>query len=79
MDPEDIDGLFEAFEQASEGLSREYEGTGLGLSIVRRLVDLMNATIDVESREGEGSRFLVRWPPAEVSIGERPPETQSER
>jgi signal transduction histidine kinase len=37
-------------------------GTGLGLSIVRRLVMDLDGTINVESVEGEGSRFLVDLP-----------------
>jgi signal transduction histidine kinase len=37
-------------------------GTGVGLSLVRMIVDLHKGTIAVESREGEGSRFTIRFP-----------------
>ncbi|MGO9424896.1 MAG: ATP-binding protein [Steroidobacteraceae bacterium] len=37
-------------------------GTGVGLSLVRMIVDLHKGTVSVESREGEGSRFTIRFP-----------------
>ena len=52
--------LFEAFRQESSGKTRTYDGTGLGLTIVKRLVDQMSGTIQVDSVLGEGSTFTVR-------------------
>jgi PAS domain S-box-containing protein len=59
---EDMGKLFIPFSQVETGLSRQYEGTGLGLSICKRLVDLMEGTISVESEPGKGSTFIVTLP-----------------
>jgi len=52
--------LFQRFEQA-EGPHRR-AGSGLGLAICRELVDMMNGSIELESRLGHGSTFRVRLP-----------------
>ncbi|MDP2301663.1 MAG: PAS domain S-box protein [Ignavibacteria bacterium] len=60
--PEDkIDLIWEEFRQVSEGISRSFEGTGLGLTISKRIVELMNGVITVESKVGEGSVFTVKF------------------
>jgi len=54
--------IFEEFSQENSGARTQYKGTGLGMPIVKRYLELMNGTIDVESRKGEGSTFYVTIP-----------------
>jgi signal transduction histidine kinase/DNA-binding response OmpR family regulator/PAS domain-containing protein len=49
--------IFQSFEQAESGTSRQYGGTGLGLVISKRIVELMEGNIWLESEPGKGSKF----------------------
>lgn len=53
--------IFESFTQQSGQDTRKYGGTGLGLSITKRLVELMNGIIALDSKENEGSLFSLTF------------------
>jgi signal transduction histidine kinase/CheY-like chemotaxis protein len=57
---EDLDRLFSDYDQLDTKSNREIEGTGLGLSITKKMVEMMDGSITVESKYGKGSVFTVR-------------------
>ncbi len=59
---EDMDVIFNPFQQIDSGITRQYEGTGLGLSICKRLVELLGGKIWAESEWGKGSAFVFTLP-----------------
>ena len=54
--------LFSAFSQADSSTTRRFGGTGLGLSIVKGILDDHRATLELESKPGEGTTFLITFP-----------------
>lgn len=54
--------IFEEFRQVSEGVSRSFEGNGLGLTITKRMINLLNGDITLQSTFGAGSTFTVKLP-----------------
>ncbi|MBO8436377.1 MAG: histidine kinase [Spirochaetes bacterium] len=61
---EDKDRVFERFYRVDKSRSRASGGTGLGLSIVRHSVITLNGTIALQSKLGEGTEIIVRFPAA---------------
>jgi PAS domain S-box-containing protein len=62
MSPEQMQHLFEEFQQGDVSVSRKYGGTGLGLALSRRLCQIMGGDISVTSQAGHGSIFVARLP-----------------
>ena len=59
---DDLERIFDSFEQVESGTTRRYYGIGLGLSIANRIVRLLGGTIAVESTPGTGATFSVTLP-----------------
>jgi len=72
ISPAQQERLFQEFSQADSGTSRKFGGTGLGLAISKRIVELMDGRIWIESELGEGARFIFT---IKVQKGEESGET----
>jgi CheY-like chemotaxis protein/anti-sigma regulatory factor (Ser/Thr protein kinase) len=70
--PERLERIFERFEQVDSSDSRSVGGSGLGLTLARGIVRTHGGTISVESRVGEGSRFIFTLPRPPRAAATRP-------
>ena len=70
MTKEQLDKVFDLFSQADNSTTRRFGGTGLGTCISKRLIELMNGKIWVESKINEGTRFhfLLHLPESKSEI-----------
>ncbi|MBP5702773.1 MAG: ATP-binding protein, partial [Lachnospiraceae bacterium] len=59
---ESLAHIYERFYRVDKSHSREIGGTGLGLAICRKVVLMHHGTIDLTSKEGEGTKFVVTIP-----------------
>ena len=62
MSKEDIDKAFQSFGQVDSGLNRKYEGTGLGLPLTKKLMEIHQGTITIESALGKGTLVTLSFP-----------------
>ena len=69
IQPERLDRIFDAFQQADEFTRREFGGTGLGLSITHELALLLGGEVTVQSSPGHGSVFTLYLPLVRVASG----------
>jgi CheY-like chemotaxis protein/two-component sensor histidine kinase len=58
ISPEQQKKLFTSFNQADSSITKKFGGTGLGLAISKRIVELMQGTIWIESELGQGAKFI---------------------
>lgn len=58
--------IFELFGQTNNSLTRENEGTGIGLYLVKQLIDALDAQIEVISKVGKGSSFIILLPNSKI-------------
>ncbi len=70
--PEDRERIFESFQQGGRGVARE-EGTGLGLTLSRRIVELFDGRLWLESEVGVGSTFGFAMPARPRAVADRHP------
>jgi CheY-like chemotaxis protein len=59
MTEEFMERMFQPFSRQTDSRVNSIQGTGLGLAITRKMVDLMNGTIDCKSEDGKGTTFTV--------------------
>jgi signal transduction histidine kinase/CheY-like chemotaxis protein len=74
------ENLFQSFQQVDSSISRKFGGAGLGLAIAKKIVDMMNGSIRLESEEGKGAAFIftiqAELPLTEPSRAEPPREEE---
>ena len=62
MDTDTLQMIFEKFYREQSGNVHNIKGHGLGLSYVKKILTLLNGTINVKSKKGKGSTFLIQLP-----------------
>ncbi|HEV2614361.1 MAG TPA: ATP-binding protein [Gammaproteobacteria bacterium] len=74
ISPEYTDKIFQRFSQGDAKLTRKYGGTGVGLYLVKSFCELLGGTIQVNSKVGKGTTFIVSLPlkkPAVIAADEK--------
>ena len=77
MSPEFAKKIFEPFERERTSTVSRIQGTGLGMAITKNIVDMMGGTIEVQTAQGKGSKFIIRVP-LRVQAEHRPVEKITE-
>lgn len=70
MSEEFLMHIFEPFERERTSTVSGIQGTGLGMPITKNIVEMMGGTIQVQSRKGEGTEFIVELPMKKVEAGD---------
>lgn len=68
IDSKDLNVIFDKFKQVDSSVDRPQQGAGLGLAIAKKLVELLDGVIQVESTKGKGSHFWFVLPKAKKKV-----------
>ena len=60
MSREFAEKIFEPFERERTSTVSNIQGTGLGMAITKNIIDMMGGTIEVHTKQGEGTEFVIR-------------------
>ena len=71
--------IYETFSRERSSTTSGVEGTGLGMGIVKKLVDMLHGTIELESQVGKGSTFTIRFESRIASFEETQPQKADEK
>ncbi len=61
------ESIFEEFSQENSSIEKRFGGSGLGLAITKRLTELLKGDIELKSKQGEGSEFIIHIPVIKIS------------
>lgn len=70
--------IFEEFSQENSSIEKKFGGSGLGLAITKRLTELLDGEIRVESEQGKGSEFIINIPVVKISETREDPEREEQ-
>lgn len=62
MSEEFLNRIFDSFERERTSTVSKIQGTGLGMAITKNIVDMMGGTIQIQTKQGKGTEFIVRLP-----------------
>ena len=79
MSSEFLPHVFDEFSQERSGARTQYKGTGLGMAITKHYIDAMGGKIQVESKLGEGTTFVVELPMEILSVDEMENSDQTDQ
>lgn len=68
LDTSQLNRLFDRFVQLERGTQKTHKGHGLGLSITKAVLDIMDGTVSVDSKPGEGCAVTLSFPPVETDM-----------
>jgi signal transduction histidine kinase/DNA-binding response OmpR family regulator len=78
IEPENLKHIFDPFYQVSSSAPTKFQGSGIGLALVKELIKVHHGTITVQSKPGNGSEFVMRFP-IEKSVYREDEFTETEK